>query len=118
MGFFKRRNWTVTNIYIGGAPDHDLKYARFKTYFENSDPSIMPVRIHKVRCAMLAMDQTATKETDQWTKKDKSSEKDTSFPQEQSTHLPDCFDQGAWAVLELKRYPLRSRAIAFVGMRG
>lgn len=105
--FFTERGWTVVEIYMGQAPGHGIKYNRLKTFFEENEEGKLPIRIHRHRCAtmVLAMDQTRTKETSAGTEKNKGTETKEGFPQEQSTHFPDAFDMGVWAVLEMDLYP-------------
>lgn len=105
QGYFEDNGWEVTAIDMGQAPSQNYKYNQLKKFFQNKGD--MAIRIHRHRCAVmvLAMDQTATKETEDGTKKDKSKERDEKFPQEQATHIPDAFDDACWGVLELDRYP-------------
>lgn len=105
---FERNGWDVESIHMGQAPSQDTKYRRIQFYLQNNNMKPYPIRINQDRCAImvLSMDQTGTKETEKGTKKDKSKEIDKSFPQEQATHFPDCFDQVIWAVLERDLMPV------------
>jgi hypothetical protein len=116
---FENNGWTITYVYMGQAPLQDTKYRRVQFYLQNVQAYPLQVRIHQHRCAImvLSMDQTGTKETDKGTKKDKSSETDIKFPQEQATHFSDCFDMVIWAVLELNLYPMLTESITTVGFR-
>lgn len=105
--YFEEEGWTVVEVYMFKAPLHSDKYNRFKYFLINKDGTTLPIRMHANRCAplILSMDMTGTVETDKGTKKDKSKEKDRSFPQEQAPHQSDVFDMIAWGVLELDMYP-------------
>lgn len=118
-GYFKANHWKVTLIYMGAAPNHGIKYNKIKLFFQNEELKYFPIRIHRSRCStmVIAMDQTGTKETEQGTKKNKDSEKNKLYPQEQSTHFPDCFDQAVWAVNELGLYPSPAAAAVVFAMR-
>ena len=115
---FTTKGWMVDMIYMGQAPKQDLKYNRIKDYLQNKEQYPLQIMINQDRCAVmvLAMDQTGALETDEGTKKDKRKERDMTFPQEQATHIPDCFDQVVWAVNEKELYPVYMEAA--VGLNG
>ncbi len=51
------------------------------------------------------MDLAETKERASGSEKNKSAETNKNFPQEHAPHYSDCFDQAAWAVNEMNRWP-------------
>lgn len=107
VDYFKDNGWDVSAIYMGGAPRHHDKYLRFKEFLQNPNGEHLPIKMHEQRCSslILAMDLTGIKETPKGTEKDKSLEKDKTYPQQQATHLPDAWDMATWAVFEQGLYP-------------
>ncbi|MEP7375544.1 MAG: hypothetical protein ABI675_19520 [Chitinophagaceae bacterium] len=103
-----KNNWSVTDIYMGDTPDHDIKYEAIKKLLAvTSDKAI---RINKLRNESLVDSlklAPAVIDAKGKTRKDKSSEKENSgTPPEKATHYSDVFDQILWGALVLEIVPL------------
>lgn len=114
---FEDNGWIVYPYYMGEAPLQSDKYRIIKLILQNKRDTYQ-VRMHQDRCAamILSMDQAGTKETETGTKKDKSSERSLTVPQEQATHFSDCFDMAVWAVCVMDLYPRGSGGSAAGGV--
>lgn len=95
--------WTVSEVYTGDPPDHDIKHERFKFWLNHSGD--LAIRINELRNEYLkkSLEKASAVTVKGKTKKDKSSERENSrVPPEEATHYPDTFDQIVWAVCELQ----------------
>lgn len=100
--------WSVTDVYMGDTPDHEIKYEKIK-YWLNAVGD-KAIRINKLTNEHLKTSlqmAPAIIDSKGRTKKDKSSEKENSgTPPEKATHYSDVFDQVIWSALELELVPL------------
>jgi hypothetical protein len=95
------QGWRVIDTYMGGAPQHDIKFEQFKKIFSNS--ADMSIKINELTCAPLikSMEYASAIMSMGKTKKDKSKEKNLSLDPVAQTDYSDAFDQLVWAVLQL-----------------
>jgi hypothetical protein len=100
-------DWSVTEVYTGDPPDHDIKEQRFKYWLNcRTDHAI---RINKLKNQFLkvSLEKASAITVNGKTKKDKSSEKENSkVPPEEATHYSDVFDQIVWATCEMGMVPI------------
>lgn len=93
-GYLVEAGWHVIRMSKGAAPTHEEKYHLNQLVLSESNEKYPTVRINANNCSSLitSMKLTPLKRTSTKIEKDKSSERDPSFPQEQATHPGDCFD--------------------------
>lgn len=93
--------WSFTEIYMGQAPHHDIKFEAFKKLMTNT--ADMSIRINQLTCDPLiqSMEAAATVISMGKTKKDKSKEKNLSLDPVVQTDYSDAQDQIWWAVLQM-----------------
>ena len=72
-------------------PFHQLKHFVINQLLRENDKNLPRIRINQNKCKSTIISLQATPITSDF-KKDKSSEKDTSLPQEKATHFSDAFD--------------------------
>jgi hypothetical protein len=93
---FRKNGWEVTQKTIGGAnPQHDKKYLLWNLMLLEQDKILYKVRINESNASDLkhSMEFAPAKEgSNGEVKKDKSSEKKASIPDEEATHLSDAAD--------------------------
>jgi hypothetical protein len=82
--------WSVILMVKGLDPGHQEKYAVIDNILAGGNPNAVKVRINKNKCKELIVSMENTPITPEF-KKDKSSEK-ADIPQQNATHLSDCFD--------------------------
>jgi hypothetical protein len=94
--------WTFTDIYMGGAPEHNIKMESIKKFMVNQ--ADMAIRINQIRCQPLitSIENAAAKSSMGKTHKDKSQEKNLKLPAEEQTDYSDAFDTPIWAILQMK----------------
>lgn len=94
--------WDVTEVYMGQAPHHDIKFEQFKKFFKNS--ADMAITLNQVNAAPLitSVENASAVISMGKTKKDKSQEKNLSLDPVAQTDYSDAFDQILWAVLQMK----------------
>lgn len=120
----RKNGWSVVEINLGKAPDHDVKYEIIKDLYDVDKPSAMPeIRWNKLGCkdAHEAMKLAKTRVVNGLTKKDKRHEdtnKYPKFPQEHATHFTDCHDMIVWATHHLKMIPLAQGSSSFASSIG
>lgn len=92
--YLRTGGWTVTIVKGGGAPTHGEKYFLNQKVMSGHDSALPSLILNANNCTNLitALKLTPIKKGNRGVEKDKSSEKDKNFPQEQSTHAPDCLD--------------------------
>ncbi|SKD10112.1 hypothetical protein SAMN05660461_6012 [Chitinophaga ginsengisegetis] len=106
--------WIVFDIYMGKAPEHDIKYEKIKAMYE-VQPSADRLAIRHNSLAgnecIVSMERAKAITERGKTKKDKKHE-DVSrypkYPQQYATHFSDCADMILWAVMELNLIPLHT----------
>ncbi len=86
--------WTVNKIYTGQAPGHEVKYRFFAEMMGEKDTPLPVVRINRTNCPDLikSMRDAQWLQGREGFKKDKSSERRDSVPQQHATHGSDSFD--------------------------
>ena len=90
----RKRGWSVTPMTKGGAPGHEKKYILVNRVLREEDPRLPVVRINGNNCRELitSIELAPVKIGAREIEKDKSSETDENFPQEEATHGSDTFD--------------------------
>jgi hypothetical protein len=98
----QQSGWSFTELYMGQAPHHDIKFEQFKKLFSNA--ADMAIRINQLTCTPLiqSIEAAATVMGMGKTKKDKSQEKNLSLDPTVQTDYSDALDQLIWAVLQMK----------------
>lgn len=78
----------------GKAPNHEMKYLHAQKILLEEDPRLPHVRINGMLCKNLvtSMLLSAVIQGTRGERKDKRSEEDNDYPQEDATHLSDAFD--------------------------
>jgi hypothetical protein len=112
-------NWTVIPVYIGKAPEHNIKYTRIKTFHANADPATHPLirynQKHNEEC-IISMERARAIQEAGGTKKEKKHEdtvKYPDYPQQYAPHFSDAHDQLLWATHELAMVPIFNQAAPF-----
>jgi hypothetical protein len=85
------RGWSSQVMVEGLDPDHRLKHIAINELLAETNPRLPVIRINRNKCKYLIISMQRAPINPDWTK-NKNSEKSTSLPQEQATHLSDCFD--------------------------
>jgi len=98
---FVSNGWIVKEIYIGGAPEHDVKFQKIRDVLQAQGDNAVMINIHTCEYLNKSIEQSPAKISNGVTKKDKSTETDTNFPAQESTHFSDAFDMIIWACYEL-----------------
>jgi hypothetical protein len=90
----RRHGWKVIRGRNRSAPDPEEKYYLWQKVLSESDPNLPIVRINGDNCKELikSMQFSPVKQGSKSIQKDKSSERDSNFPQEESTHGSDAAD--------------------------
>lgn len=92
---FNKAGWKVNGINIGQQPRHETRYRLFQNVFSEKDVTkYKPVRMNAENCKELIMSiqQAGVIQGKTGFEKDKRSEKNSSFAQEEATHFTDAFD--------------------------
>jgi hypothetical protein len=97
---FKLNGWSVTERFIGDAPDHDIKFGMLKTTLVSSGD--YAVRVNKTACEQMikSIEQSPAILVKGKTAKDKRTETNNNYPAEDSTHFSDAFDMIVWGLYE------------------
>lgn len=99
---FAAEGWDVTEVYIGQAQEHDIKFENLKEHMSNNAELAIRINEQHNEYLLKSMEQSPAVISQGKTKKDKKTEADKNFPAEESTHYSDAFDQIPRAVLEMK----------------
>jgi len=93
MTTFEANGWKVISMYIGKAPNHELKFNLWDNMLKETDERLPPVRFNAEHCKylLISMQYAPTKESHKGIEKDKSSE-GADIEQEEATHLSDAAD--------------------------
>jgi hypothetical protein len=99
---FLAEGWYVTEVYIGQAQEHDIKFENLKEHLSNNAELAIRINEQHNEYLIKSMEQAPAVISQGKTKKEKKTEADQNFPAEESTHYSDAFDMIPRAVLELK----------------
>lgn len=102
MSALAENGWSFSDVYMGKAPEHDIKMEAFKKMMANQ--ADMCIRINQITCQPLitSIENASAIMVMGKTRKDKSKEKNLSLPAEEQTDYSDAFDTGLWAILQMK----------------
>lgn len=110
--------WNVAPINMGEPPRHDDKFKKINTYLTDAANSTL-VRINKLTNTALinSMKLTPAITYNGKTAKNKSSEKNLSYPAEKSTHYGDTFDMILHGCLSLDIVPRSQSSFGSISMK-
>ena len=95
--------WTFTDIYTGDPPDHDIKEQRLKYWLHCRTDSAIRINQLNNSDLKISLEKTSAITVNGKTRKDKTSERDSSpVPPQHATHYTDVFDDIWWAVNEMQ----------------
>jgi hypothetical protein len=100
------RGWSVTEVYTGDTPDHDIKHEAMKKQLNAFTDGAIRMNEDRNYYLRKSIDMTSAKLVNGVTKKDKDSEKSKKVPPEESTHYSDTFDQIIQGAIELSLVPM------------
>lgn len=108
---FRKHNWYINPCFMGEPPLHNEKFKSINRQLAGEE-NVLPIRINVIRNGdMLTSIRLApAKQYNGKTAKDKSSEKNLSYPAVKSTHFSDTFDMIVYGVLDLNLVPHNSDA--------
>ncbi|MEX6689309.1 hypothetical protein QTN47_17500 [Danxiaibacter flavus] len=111
--------WTVIEVYIGKASDHNIRFERFKKVLaQTGEESVM---FNDLRAATLltAMHQAGAITSGGVTKKDKSKEKNLNYPAEEQTDYTEALDMLLWGHLHFNelRLALSGQVLGGISIR-
>jgi hypothetical protein len=107
MDTLDTNGWSVSEIYTGDPPDHDIKQERIKNWLIHRADLAIRINETKNPCLKISLEKASAITVNGRTKKDKSSEKENSkVPPEHATHYSDVFDQIVWAACEMGLVPV------------
>lgn len=94
--------WKVYMVSKGAAPEHKDKYLLISRLLKELDPRHPRLRFNKHNCKhlLLSMSLAPVSEVNGIIRKNKSSERSTTIPAEQATHLSDTFDILVWGLYQ------------------
>lgn len=90
-----KAGWKVNRINIGQQPRHDTRHRLFQNVFAEKDlNTYKPVRMNAENCTelIISIQQAGVLQGKNGFEKDKRSERNSSFAQEEATHFTDAFD--------------------------
>lgn len=89
-----QHGWTVIIMSKGSAATHYDKYLLFNAMLKENQPNLPKIRINEGNNPdlIIALERTEAKESPAGVEKNKKDERNSSFPQQHATHLPDAFD--------------------------
>ncbi|MCD8529396.1 MAG: hypothetical protein LRY25_00950 [Flavobacterium sp.] len=89
-----QHGWTVIIMSRGAAATHYDKYLLFNAMLKENQPNLPKIRINEGNNPdlIIALERTEAKESPAGVEKNKKDERNSSFPQQHATHLPDAFD--------------------------
>lgn len=92
------RGWSVNPIYIGAVPPYTKRYKLWNKVLLNTDSKLPRFMFNKTNAYSWYISACEAGAIDKGHKieKDKRSEKDKNFPQEEATHLSDAGDTSFW----------------------
>lgn len=98
----RARGWTVYLVSKGAPPEHKDKYLLIARLLLELDPRHPKLRFNKHNCKhlLLSMSLAPVQEVMGVVKKNKNSERSSSTPPEQATHLSDTFDILVWGLYQ------------------
>lgn len=100
-------DWSVTELFTGDAPDHDIKYERFKFWLNCRSDFGIKINEETNTDLKISLEKAAAVIVQGKTKKDKTSEKPNSgVDPRHATHWSDVFDQLVWAACEMQLCPI------------
>jgi len=102
----RKNNWDIIPEHMGEPPLHNEKFKSINRQLKGEE-NTLPIRINKIRNSdMLTSIRLApAKQYNGKTAKDKTSEKNLSYPAVKSTHFSDAFDMVVYGVLDLNLVP-------------
>jgi hypothetical protein len=92
---FADAGWKVNGINIGQQPRHETRHRLFQNVFSEHDPNAYrPIRFNAENCRelILSIQQAGVLQGKNGFEKDKRSERNSSFAQEEATHFTDALD--------------------------
>lgn len=100
----KAHGWSVHIQAKNVAPTHAEKYLLINNILKGTDSKLPNIRIneHNNPDLIIALERAEAKEGTKGIEKNKSSERNTSLPQEHATHLTDAFDMPLYAMFNDK----------------
>jgi hypothetical protein len=98
----RANGWTVYMVSKGAAPEHKDKYLLISRLLSELDPRYPRLRFnkHNYKQGLLSMSLAPVTEVLGVVKKNKSSERSSTVPPEQATHLSDTFDILVWGLYQ------------------
>ena len=98
----RNNGWTVYMVSKGAAPEHKDKYLLISRLLKELDPRHPRLRFNKHNCKhlLLSMSLAPVTEVMGVVKKNKNSERSSTVPAEQATHLSDTFDILVWGLYQ------------------
>ncbi|MFY0628694.1 MAG: hypothetical protein JXR07_20545 [Reichenbachiella sp.] len=98
IGFLDKKGLRVVTNYIGQAPTHRARYYFWQKLLDEDDKDLPTFRYNQSNCEewQLAMEMTGVKIARDSFEKDKSTEKNKSFPQIEAPHATDATDTLFW----------------------
>lgn len=94
--------WSFTEVYMGQAPHHDIKFEEFKKLMSNNADMAIRFNRRTAQPLLKSMENASAVMSMGKTKKDKSQEKNLRLDPIAQTDYSDAFDQLVWAVLKMK----------------
>jgi hypothetical protein len=98
----RSKGWTVYMVSKGAPPEHKDKYLLIARLLKELDPRHPRLRFNKHNCKylLLSMSLAPVAEVMGIIKKNKNSERSSTVPAEQATHLSDTFDILVWGLYQ------------------
>jgi hypothetical protein len=107
----QKEGWTVVQHYIGQAPVHGQKYETIMDLMNRTEEDSICINEQRCEYMIKSIQQAGAITSGGKTKKDKSKEKDLSYPAEETTDYSDAFDTLIWGTLHLKVVPPSSTIV-------
>jgi hypothetical protein len=98
----RAKGWKVYLVSKGAAPEHKDKYLLISRLLSELDPRHPRLRFnkHNAKALLLSMSLAPVSEVNGVVKKNKNSERSSTIPAEQATHLSDTFDILVWGLYQ------------------
>ncbi len=96
--YLKANGWDVKEVYTGQAPKHEEKHAFWNDVLNEKQTAFPRFRLNRSNCPALkkSIEDAGWINTSEGFKKDKSTERNNSVPQEYATHGSDAVDMLMW----------------------
>ncbi len=102
VAYLEKEGWSVQQCYIGKASPHEARYRMWGHLLKETGKYKQVFRYNRDNCESLALSmyQTQAERRKDGFGKDKSTERDTKFPQEQAPHYSEAEDMLVYGLLE------------------